>query len=89
VKWYRKAAEQGFDSAQYNLGVMYGSGQGVPQNYSDAYVWFSLAATSGLEDAVHNRDVAAEKLTPEALATAQQRAAKLFDEIEARKAAQN
>lgn len=23
MKWYRKAAEQGFAKAQYNLGVMY------------------------------------------------------------------
>ena len=66
---------------------MYGNGRGVPQNNSDAYVWFSLAAASGNEGGTHNRDLAAEKLTPEALATAQQRAAKLFDEIEVRKAA--
>ena len=28
VKWYRKAAEQGDASAQYNLGVMYANGWG-------------------------------------------------------------
>ena len=33
VKWYRMAAEQGIASAQYNLGVMYANGQGVPQDY--------------------------------------------------------
>ncbi len=34
VKWYRKAAEQGYAGAQSNLGVMYGKGQGVPQDYA-------------------------------------------------------
>ena len=89
VKWYRKAAEQGNVPAQYNLGVMYESGEVVPQNYSDAYVWFSLAAASGHENGTINRDAAAERLTPKALAAAQRRAATLFEEIEARKAAQN
>jgi len=88
VKWYRKAAEQGHASAQFNLGFMYANGQGVPQNYSDAYVWFSLAAATGHEDAIYNRDVVVKKLSPQDLSAAQQRAAKLFEEIEARKAAQ-
>ena len=26
VKWYRKAAEQGYDDAQFNLGIMYENG---------------------------------------------------------------
>jgi len=29
VKWYRKAAEQGFAIAQFDLGVMYDTGRGV------------------------------------------------------------
>ena len=33
IKWYRKAAEQGYASAQYNLGIMYDDGEGVPQDY--------------------------------------------------------
>ena len=85
VKWYRKAAEQGYGEAQYNLGVGYYQGQGVPQNYSEAYVWFSLAATNGYEPAIYNRDIVVKKLSPEALAAAQKRAAKLFEEINARK----
>ena len=49
----------------------------------------SLSAASGHENGTINRDVTAERLTPEALTAAQQRAAKLLEEIEARKAAQN
>ncbi len=29
VKWFRKAANQGDATAQYNLGLMYGKGSGV------------------------------------------------------------
>ncbi len=36
VRWYGRAAEQGNTSAQFNLGLMYGKGQGVPQDYVEA-----------------------------------------------------
>lgn len=42
-----KAAEQGNSEAQYNLGVMYHYGQGVPQNQSVAKEWFSKACHNG------------------------------------------
>ena len=47
LKWWRKAAEQGYIEAQFNLGVMYGRGNGVEQNYVTAYAWASIAATNG------------------------------------------
>jgi TPR repeat protein len=33
VKWYRKAADQGYEPAQELLGVAYANGQGVPQGF--------------------------------------------------------
>jgi TPR repeat protein len=33
VNWYRKAADQGFATAQLHLGGMYFLGHGVPQDY--------------------------------------------------------
>ncbi len=33
MNWYSKAAAQGLALAQYNLGIMHGRGQGVPQDY--------------------------------------------------------
>ena len=86
MKWLRLAAEQGYASAQYDLGVMYGKGEGVPQDDAEAYVWFSLAATSGDADAAKYREMASKELPAEALIAAQQRAKKLFEEIQARKA---
>lgn len=47
-KWYRKAAEQGFPEAQYNLGVMYEKGAGVRKNAKEAVKWFRKAAEQGL-----------------------------------------
>jgi TPR repeat protein len=43
----RKAAEQGDASAQYNLGLMYASGLGTPQDYTQAAFWFRKAAEQG------------------------------------------
>ena len=45
--WYRKAAEQGYARAQFNLGVMYRHGQGVRQNAQEAVTWYRKAAQQG------------------------------------------
>ena len=51
VQWYRLAAEQGDASAQYALGIAYGTGRGVPEDYVVAHMWLNLAAATGHEDA--------------------------------------
>ena len=43
-------ASQGNVLAQYNLGVMYASGLGVPQDDFQAVKWFRLATNQGLVD---------------------------------------
>ena len=40
--------------AQYNLGVMYYEGEGVPKDYVQAYAWTIIAVVQGHEDAKHN-----------------------------------
>ena len=40
-------AEQGVAEAQYNLGAMYYSGQGVRQNFHLSKEWFGKACDSG------------------------------------------
>jgi len=35
----RELAEQGDARAQFSLGLMYGNGTGVPQNYKTAFKW--------------------------------------------------
>jgi len=49
--WYRKAAEQGHASAQFNLGCAYAEGLGVKRDYAQAMDWFGKAAKQGLADA--------------------------------------
>lgn len=51
VKYYRKAAEQGLDSALFALGICYAIGEGVPQDDEKAARWILKAAEQGLSDA--------------------------------------
>ena len=41
---FKPLAEQGDARAQYNLGVVYDEGEGVPQDYTEAIKWYRLAA---------------------------------------------
>ena len=50
-------AEAGDVAAQYNLGLMYYYGQGVPQDYAEAVKWYRLAAEQGDEVAQYNLGV--------------------------------
>ena len=43
----RKAAERGHADAQCELGLMYKTGKGVPENYKEAVKWLRLAAEQG------------------------------------------
>ena len=47
----RLQAEQGDASAQYNLGVRYAFGRGVPQDEAEAVRWYRLSADQGDADA--------------------------------------
>lgn len=47
ANWFEKAAERGVVDSQFNLGVLFESGQGLPKNMSDAFVWYSIAAAQG------------------------------------------
>ena len=46
-EWYKLAAEQGHAHAQYNLGLMYNYGRGVPKNLVEAFKWYKIAAEQG------------------------------------------
>jgi uncharacterized protein len=46
-------------------------GQGVPQDYVIAHMWFNLAASGGHKNAVQGRDMVAAKMAPAQLAEAQ------------------
>lgn len=44
ANWFREAAIQGVPNAQYNLGVLYERGLGVPQDDTRALLWYHSAA---------------------------------------------
>ena len=50
----RARAEAGDASAHYNLGVMYATGRGVPQDDAEAVAWYRLAAEQGEARAQYN-----------------------------------
>ena len=50
VRWYRLAAEQGHADAQFELGSLYRIGEGVPQDYVQAYIWLDLAASRMIDE---------------------------------------
>ena len=47
IEQLRKAAEQGNATAQGNLGLMYNNGEGLPQDYQEAVIWYRKAAEQG------------------------------------------
>ena len=47
IEQLRLAAEQGDADDQFNFGVMYDLGMGVPQDYQEAVKWYRLAAEQG------------------------------------------
>jgi TPR repeat protein len=71
----KPTAEQGIAKTQFNLGVSYEDGQGVPRKYTLAHMWFDLASSAlegeGWERAIKNRNSVASKMTLEQVADAQ------------------
>lgn len=51
---FRHTAENGLHLAQYNLGVMYYTGQGVEQSYQKAYEWLTKSAQQGHLNSMFN-----------------------------------
>ena len=82
VRWFRLAAEQGRADAQHDLACSYRDGNGVPQDYVQAHMWYSLSASQRSEaewaNRAKNRDLTAQRMTPDQLAEAQ-RLARAWD----------
>ncbi len=85
IKKLRQAAEQGDASAQFTLGRMYVKGEGVLEDYVQAYAWFILAATQGEEQAFQLKEDLRPMMSTEQIAEAQKLSAKLWERIESSK----
>jgi len=67
----RPLADKGVAYAQTLLGFMYANGEGVPQDYVRAYMWFNLSAAQGNPPAAKDRDDIAKRMTHAQIAEAQ------------------
>ena len=81
AKWVYRAADQGLAVAQFVLGEMYASGQGVPEDIVRAHMWLNLSEAQAAQieggqklarDAQEMRDALAGAMTPAQIAEAQQ-----------------
>ncbi len=57
----RPLAEKGYAFAQFNLGVLYDQGKGVPQDNAQAMQWYQKAAEQGLPQAQVNLGIMYEE----------------------------
>lgn len=76
AKLFRSLAKQGHARAQYNLGMLYRDGLGVPQDFVRAHMWYSMSAVTwsdidGKETAIQERDGVASQMTAVRLKKAQ------------------
>ncbi|MDE0077673.1 MAG: hypothetical protein OXO50_09145 [Caldilineaceae bacterium] len=72
---WQDAANDSDRRAMLELGRLYRQGLGVVQDYVEAHKWLNLVASRGESTAFEERDTLAAQMTPEQLATVQQRAA--------------
>ena len=77
LKWFRKAAEQGYGNALANMAYMYAGGYGVPKNYVLAAMYVELASAQHAEgvDFRMIRTVVGKRVTAAQTAEAKKRAA--------------
>ena len=71
---WQAAADSGDTRSMMALARLYATGLGAPQNYILAHMWFNLAASRGELEALSERDALAAKMSPDQVATAQERA---------------
>ena len=68
----KAAAEQGDATAQVNLGAMYSTGEGVPEDYVQAYAWSNIAAAQGHETAKEFFEIISKIIPPADITKAQE-----------------
>ena len=57
IRWFTRAAEQGYAKAQHNLGVCYAFGNGVEEDKVESVRWFRKAAEQGIAESQYNLGV--------------------------------
>lgn len=70
--WLRAAALRGDAPAQASLGAVYLNGDGVPQDFLEAYAWYALATEQGEPEAIKIQKVLNAELSEPERAWAQE-----------------
>jgi hypothetical protein len=65
IEMYEVSASWAYKPAQYNLGVIYTKGEGVPEDKPLGLAWLALAAERGDKDYIAARDLAYSRMTDE------------------------
>ena len=68
---WERAADAGHPGAQFHLGLMYATGEEVPQDLILAHKWLNLAATRGSGDATTLRAEITQEMSRKDVMTAQ------------------
>jgi TPR repeat protein len=68
IEKFLKNADAGKADDQFRAGLLFSTGDGVPQDLVSAHKWFNLAAMNGLDEARENRaeismDMSAEEIS--------------------------
>jgi TPR repeat protein len=73
--WFHESAENGYAYAMFSLGILYRDGEGVPRDDIEAYKWFDVASAINFDPkAAFQRNLIAQRMSPEAIAEAKRRA---------------
>lgn len=78
---FQSAALQGFNEAQFNLGVMDAKAEGAEQDIGKAYAWFSLAKDAGNKNAEEAMKNIERALKPEEIEIVKKMAVALKEEV--------
>lgn len=70
AEWFEKAAQRGVVDSQFNLGVLYESGQGVERRVETAFYWYGVAANQGDQTAQARLTILRDQLPADLVTTA-------------------
>jgi len=88
-RWYLYSAKHGYRKAQHHLGTMYARGQGVAQDYAQAYAWCKVAAFQNSKRAKRKLEVIETKLSLEQLRLGRRLAQDYYDTFVTRRHKEN
>ena len=83
LRWYRLAADQGYEKALYNMGLSYEQGRGSAADNVRAYKWYLLARQRGSGPAATRLMTLWVKMNGDDIAEAERLAAEWRDEYAA------